>query len=343
MRSVRLHNPLDIRFENVAEAPAPAAGEIRIKVAFAGICGSDIHNYKTGQWITRRPSIAGHEFSGTVDAVGDGVTKVSVGDKVIADSRDYCTDCVNCRTGNNHLCSKLGFVGESIDGGFAEYATLPEHLVFACDPSTELDIAAMAEPLAVALHALDRIRIGHEDPLLVIGCGPIGSLIAVASTILSKRELLLCDRDSKRVALMAGASGGRAIDLPSFDQFNSLPGRIVRHVIDTTGNVDVISSLVARLSGATLGLVGIGTGTLTFDPVKAVEQELAIVGCHAYKDQLRPAIDLLEQHPDRFAPLVAHRISLEDTPSEYRKIAQGRATGIKTLIDITGGAQLGDE
>nr|WP_319384317.1 alcohol dehydrogenase catalytic domain-containing protein [uncultured Roseibium sp.] len=335
MRSVRLHDPLDIRFEHVDPAPEPGRGEVRIKVAFAGICGSDIHNYKTGQWISRRPSIAGHEFAGTVDAVGEGVTRLSVGDKVVADSRDYCTKCVNCLQGNNHLCSNLGFVGESIDGGFADFTTLPERLVYASDPSMELDIATLSEPLAVALHALDRIRIENHDPLLVVGCGPIGALIAVVSDILCQRPLLLCDRDGLRVETVVTACAGHPVDLAVFNQFESLPGKTVRHVIDTTGNVEVICSLAEKLSGSTLGMVGIGSGTFPFDPTGAVERELALVGCHAFKDQLPRAVQLLERHPDRFRPLVEHRISLEDTPAEYARICSGNATGIKTLIDVS--------
>ncbi len=334
MKSVRLHDPLDIRFEEVPDAPKPGAGEVRLTVAYAGICGSDIHNYKTGQWISRRPSIAGHEFSGVVDAIGEGVLSVAVGDLAVADSRDYCGKCANCLSGNHHFCSNLGFVGESIDGGFADYAILPEHLVLKCTPETPLDIAALAEPLAVALHALNRIHIKPEEPLLVIGCGPIGALIAVASDILGDRALLICDQNKARVSITAAASGGQAVDLAAFDQFANATGSTVRHVIDTTGSVKLISHLVENLSGATLGLVGIGSGSFPFDPVGAVERELTIAGCHAFKDELPQAAGLLTSFPERFAPLIGKRITLEDTPAEYAQIADGKATGIKTLIEI---------
>lgn len=337
MKSVRLHDPLDIRFEEVDEAPAPGPGEVRLKVAYAGICGSDIHNYKTGQWISRRPSIAGHEFSGIIDAVGEGVRGLAVGDRAVADSRHSCGSCASCRSGRPQLCASLGFVGESIDGGFAEHATLPARLVFKCADDAPLDIAALAEPLAVALHALNRIRIEEAEPLLVIGCGPIGALVAVASKILSRRPLLLCDQNETRAALVASASGGVPVDLSAFSQSDNPLGATVRHVIDTTGSVNVISHLVDTLSGATLGLVGIGSGSLAFDPVAAVERELTIAGCHAFADEMPAAIDMLGAHPDRFAPLVGKRIGLEETPAEYGKIAEGKASGIKTLIEIGGG------
>ena len=87
MKSARLHDRRDIRFENVDMAPVPGPNEVRVKVAYAGICGSDIHNFKTGQWITRKPSIAGHEFSGSIENIGDDVRTFQVGDHIVADSR----------------------------------------------------------------------------------------------------------------------------------------------------------------------------------------------------------------------------------------------------------------
>ena len=103
MRAVRLHDKSDLRFEEIDMALTPNSGEVRVKVAFAGICGSDIHNFKTGQWITRKPSTAGHEFSGWIDTVGEGVSGLDVGDKIVENSRYFCRECIRCRTGDNHL------------------------------------------------------------------------------------------------------------------------------------------------------------------------------------------------------------------------------------------------
>ena len=115
-------------------APVPGPNEVRVKVAYAGICGSDIHNFKPGQWITRKPSIAGHEFSGSIESIGDDVRTFKVGDHIVADSRFYCGECENCKSKYQHLCNKLGFIGEAIDGGFADYITLPAHLLENANP-----------------------------------------------------------------------------------------------------------------------------------------------------------------------------------------------------------------
>ncbi|MBL4645529.1 MAG: alcohol dehydrogenase catalytic domain-containing protein [Rhizobiales bacterium] len=334
MKAVRLYDPLDIRYENIDKAADPLPGEIRVKVAYAGICGSDIHNYKTGQWISRRPSVAGHEFSGWVDAIGDGVEGFALQDKVIADSRYYCSSCANCQSGNAHLCENLGFIGEAIDGGFAEYVTLPSKLLEKCHPSSRLDIAALAEPLAVALHALKRLNIPDDEPLLIIGCGPIGALTAIASSCQSNRAVLVSDINKEREALVAELSNGEGIELASLNQFDNPTAKPLRYVLDTTGNVGVISNLIAQMNGCTIGLVGIGAGEFPFDPVHLVERELTVLGCHAYCDELRDALSLLEQLPERFEPVIGTRITLEETPDAYDAIAAGHANGIKTMIVI---------
>ncbi len=342
MRAVRLYDRSDIRFEDVDLASEPADGQVRIRVAYAGICGSDIHNFKTGQWITRRPSTAGHEFAGIVEAVGQGVTCVSVGDRVVADSRDYCDACPNCRTGRHHLCEHLGFVGESIDGGFADFVDLPERLVFVSDPETRLDVLALAEPLAVAMHALAMIE-AQKGPMLVIGCGPIGALAAVASRLTSTRKVLICDQNNERTDLVARAADAAVVLLEDFETLAQDPSEPVRHVLDTTGNTGVIEAILAHLAGGTLGLVGIGSGKLAFDPVHAVEREIKLVGCHAFTDEMPQAISLLQENQNAFTSLIEHRVSLTDVPDEYERIVSGNARGIKTLIEVARSQSIGGQ
>lgn len=334
MKAVRLHDPLDLRYETVAMAPMPQQGEVRVSVAYAGICGSDIHNYKTGAWITRKPSIAGHEFSGWVDAIGTQVTGFNVGDKVVADSRYYCGRCFNCLCGRANLCDSLGFVGEAIDGGFAEYVTLPAHLLVKCATDSRLDVLALAEPLAVALHALKAINIPDDEPLMIIGCGPIGALIAVAAQYHSKRTLFVSDVNKTRLLRTAELSDAKTVELEGFRQFENASGKPLRFVIDTTGHVDVINALIRSFKGFTLGLVGIGSGTLNLQPSLLVEREIKLVGCHAFDDELREATDMLQALPQAFEGIVGETTTLDQTLSCYETIASGRSTAIKTLIKV---------
>src|SRR5689334_24008478 len=110
MKAARLYGPGDLRVEDVTEPGVPDAGWVRLRVTAAGICGSDLHNFRTGQWISRAPSVAGHEFAGIVAALGPGVTDLTIGDTVVADSRFWCGECPACRSGRRNVCARLGFV-----------------------------------------------------------------------------------------------------------------------------------------------------------------------------------------------------------------------------------------
>lgn len=336
MRAVRLHAANDLRVETVRFATRPAPDDVVVKVAYAGLCGSDIHNFKTGQWISRAPSVAGHEFSGWVESVGSAVSGFQVGDRVAVDSRYTCGACPPCLSGKGQLCQSLRFVGEAIDGGFAEYATVPARLLLKAGADAPMDILALAEPLAVALHAMKRLAPRKGDPLLIIGCGPIGALSALVAAQATGRTIVVTDRNVARAKAVCAMTGAHACapgaPLPTMTA-DETP---IRHVLDTTGNVQVIGDLIAGFSGATIGLVGIGSGKLTIDPVELVERELALVGCHAYEDEFPQAVDLLHARPETFRPVIGEVLDLEKANDAYGDAIAGRSTGIKTLFAIGG-------
>lgn len=339
MQAVRLYAAGDLRFETVAMAAEPGPGEVRLRVAYAGLCGSDLHNFKTGQWISRSPSVAGHELSGWVDAVGSDVETFAVGDAVAVDSRYYCGSCANCKDGRANLCDKLGFVGEAIDGGFATYVTLPGKLVLKAEPSSAMDVLALAEPLAVALHAIARLNLPDDASLLVVGCGPIGALAALVASLDSDRTIMVADRNTARLEAVCTMTDAQAMPpesaLPAFDP----QGIPIRYALDTTGSLAVISNLLDRLSGATIGLVGIGSGELSLDPVLLVEKELSLVGCHAYENELPQAVALLQSRPELFRPIIGQVTTLSKAQGAYQNAMDGTLGSIKTLFNIAGPAQ----
>ena len=158
MRAACLYAADDLRIEDVAEPVIVNERDVLLRVEMAGICGSDLHNFHTGQWISRSPSIPGHEFVATVLKTGAGVFALKVGDRVVADSRMPCLACEKCRSGQEYLCSQMGFVGEVNDGGFAPLTVQAEQqLIRLPDQSVPPHIAVLAEPLAVALHAVNRL------------------------------------------------------------------------------------------------------------------------------------------------------------------------------------------
>ena len=335
MKAVRLYAKGDLRVENVSRPPSPPAGWVRVNVTFAGICGSDLHNFKTGQWITRAPSIAGHEFTGTVTEIGTGTSTLTVGDVVTADSRFWCGDCGPCQEGKRQLCERLGFIGEACDGCFAEEIILPEKLLHKIPATLAPQIAATAEPFAVALHAVRRLGFEKNEPVLVAGCGPIGGFAAVILAHLGFGPILVADQNEKRATLVASVTAARIVSLDQKQIHYALQGRGVKAAIEATGSVAALRALITCVSGgASIALVGISRGLLEIDPNILVERELSLIGCHAFQNELPDAITLLPDCARMIAQLIDREITLREVPDAYARIAAGNADGLKTLIRI---------
>ncbi len=164
------------------EIPQPASGEVRVRVAYVGICGSDIPRvYQTGAH--RMPLIPGHEFSGVVDAVGEGVSAEMVGRRVACFPKIACGKCDQCRSGRPDLCQKYDYVGSRRDGAYAEFVTMPAANLLFLPDSVSLEEAAMLEPFAVAANAVRHGMTGEadearkSDPVVVCGLGTIGIMV----------------------------------------------------------------------------------------------------------------------------------------------------------------------
>lgn len=335
MKAVRLHDAMDLRVEEV-EAPAtPPPGHVNLAVRAAGICGSDLHNYRTGQWISRRPATAGHEFCGRITDVGDGVDGLSVGDVVVADSRVWCGKCPACTSGLSNVCEALGFVGEVCDGGFAEQVQLPARLVLRHAPELPPKVAAMAEPLAVALHAVRRLAARPGEPVLVVGCGTIGGLAALLLSRLHDAPILLADLNAARAAKVAHLVRGQVVTLDRPALAVALGGRRLRYALDATGSIVAIRAAFDLLSGGgALGLVGISHGRLDLDPNLLVEREIALVGCHAFADELPEAVALLPALASELAEILDVLASLDDVPGAYDRLLKGGGASLKTIVGI---------
>ncbi|BCH24322.1 zinc-dependent alcohol dehydrogenase [Mesorhizobium sp. L-8-3] len=337
MKAARLHAAGDLRVEHIPAPGEPERGNVRLRVTAAGICGSDIHNFRTGQWISRAPSVAGHEFAGVVAALAPGVTDLAIGDTVVADSRFWCGECPACRRGRWNVCAKLGFVGEVCDGGFAEEVELPARLLVRHDPGLDPAIAAMAEPLAVALHAVRRLAPSKGEPVLVAGCGPIGGLTAVLLSRLHEGPLLVADRNRERAARVAEATDATIVDLDAAPIGKALSGKALLHAIDATGSVGVVTTLLDLIAGGgSLALVGISHGRLDLDPNLLVEREIALLGCHVFRDELPEAVAMLGPLASVLRPLIDREIAIEDIPEAYQRLIAGESRGLKTIVRIGG-------
>lgn len=333
MKALRLHGIGDIRYEEVEAPGAPGAGEVLVRVQAAGICGSDLHNFRTGQWISRLPAIPGHEFCAQIVSVGRDVRHFEPGMRVVADSRVGCGRCPACARGEVNRCDRLGFVGEVRDGGFAEFCRLPVSLVFAVPAAVSPRIAALAEPLAVSLHALRRLEAAPGDPILITGAGPIGGFAAVLAAHLGLGPVGIIERNAERAHRVQAASGARLVSAaPEAVEAFAGPGAL-RHAIEATGQPQLVELVLGGLApGGRVVLVGLGPAGQGLPLHVIVEREIDVRGCSAFGPEMPDVLAMLPQLAARLEGLASPPIELAAVPGEYARLMEGRSGFVKTII-----------
>lgn len=311
-------------------------GSVRIRVEAAGICGSDLHNFQTGQWISHCPVTPGHEFSGVITQISGDCGSHTVGEHVIADSRVGCGTCQTCRSGRKNLCRNLSFVGESCDGGFAQEVILPASQILSFPRTIPLRYGALVEPLSVSLHAVNRLDPTPETPVIVCGGGTIGGLAAL---LLRQRghAVYILERNTGRQTLLADTIG--SIPLPPGEaDWNALfgpegPG----FILDATGSTSVVQMACSRLApGGRLALAGIFHHAPQMDFNLIVERELDIRGVSAFANEMPQAIALLPELIPALDRLVTPAADLADLPDRYAHLLSGAENRLKTLIAPNG-------
>jgi len=333
MRAIRFHGKGDLRFEDLPEPPPPAEGQVRLGVRMAGICGSDLHNFATGQWISRLPVTPGHEFCAEVLSLGAGVSGLAPGDLVVVDSRASCGECDHCLRGARNLCRRMGFVGEVCDGGFAEQSVQPAHRLLKVPAGVDPAVAAMTEPLAVALRVVRQLDASPGAQVLIAGGGCIGGLVALLLRELGRHPVLLADRNADRTRLLEDVTGIRTVALEAKAVREAAGGTEPAFGIEATGSGEVLNRLLACVrSGGRTAMVGLFDGAQPVDVNQLVERELSLVGCSVFQDEFREAVTLLPRLAVRLAALAEPAIALEDVPAAYRSLRSGAVSRLKMLV-----------
>ena len=183
--------------------PVPGPNDVLIRVRKVGLCGTDAHIYSWNQWAASRirpPRIIGHEFSGEIEAIGSEVTGYAPGDRVTAEGHIACGLCVQCRTGNAHICRDVKIIGVDIDGAFADLIAIPVTNVWSIDPEIDLEVGAMHDPLGNAFHTVMSADVRGRN-VLVTGCGPIGLLCIGIAKASGAARIVATEVQSARMEL----------------------------------------------------------------------------------------------------------------------------------------------
>lgn len=346
MKAARWYNKKDIRVEQVEE-PVIEAGKVKIKVAWAGICGSDLHEYVAGPILLpvdephpltkeKAPLIMGHEFSGDVVEVGEGVTHVKVGDRVTVEPIWRCGECAGCRSGRYNLCDQLGFHGlAGGGGGFAEYTTVPEVMVHKIPDHMSYELAALVEPAAVALHAVRQSKLKTGDTAAVFGAGPIGLLNIQACFLAGAEKVYAIELSEERKELAANL-GATVID-PSevnpVEEIVKLTNGGVDVSYEVTGVPVVLQQAIdsTKLAGETV-IVSIWESNPAIDANTVVLKEKNIVGTIAYRDIFPAVINLIAEGRFDAGKLITKKIDLDDIVNEGFETLVKEKSQVKILV-----------
>lgn len=235
-----VHAPFDIRYEEMP-TPLPEENEVRVKVKYTGICGSDIPRVN-GNACHFFPNVLGHEFSGVVDAVGNNVTSVKPGDRVAGIPLVPCMACEDCKNGNFSLCRHYSFIGSRRQGSFAEYVTVPEQNVFRFDDDVNFIEGAMFEPCTVSLHGLYCADFCAGKSMIVLGCGMIGLFAIQWGRILGASKIAAVNRSREKLPLAKNAGAELTVSTLDADCYDNLmqftDGKGFDYVIDCIGSVE---------------------------------------------------------------------------------------------------------
>ncbi|MGP8058440.1 MAG: zinc-dependent alcohol dehydrogenase [Acidimicrobiales bacterium] len=286
----------------VEERPVPVAGpgQVLIEVDHCGICGSDIHMLRDG-WAHKPGFIAGHEYSGVIVDVGDGVEGWAVGQDVVGGPSPKCGHCRRCLEGKPSQCeNRSGPTMDHADGAFARYAVVRATSLLALPEGLSARHAALAEPLAVALHGITRSGIGQGDTAMVIGVGPIGALTIAALRARGIGPITAVEPGEKRQQLARDLGADLVLEPGDLELFTSFePERIaeraVHVVLECSGKKEAMEAGFHQLRrGGTMALVGAGIEHPTFDPNRFILNELTVCGSFIYdKDGFERALELL--------------------------------------------------
>ena len=338
MRAQVFHGPGDLRFEDAA-VPSPGPGEVTLRIEAALTCGTDVKTLRRGHpvMIPRVPTVFGHEFAGTVSAVGAGVTRPREGDRVVAANSAPCGGCRSCRAGRPNLCEDLLFV----NGAYAEFITLPPRLVARNLVKIGDDVparrAAFAEPLACALLAVERARVELGQTVVVFGPGPLGCLLAMAVSARKARPVIV-GKPGWRLDRVKSLGIAACIDATEGDVVTAVreaAGAPIDVTIDATGRPEVWEQAVDAVDrGGTVVFFGgcapdtsirIGTRRVHYE-------ELSLLGTfHHTPEMIRRAVELVESGAVVPDGLLTHRMGLEDVRPALGLMETGEA--LKVLIE----------
>lgn len=339
MKQAVMVAPGKIEFRDV-ERPPLGRGQVMLATRRIGVCGSDIHVFHGKHPYTSYPVVQGHEVSGVVAEVGEGVDGFAVGDKITFAPQVVCGACYPCRHGMYHICENLKVLGFQTDGTAQDFFPLPVAMVFRLPASISLEHAAMIEPIAVAVHAVLKGGDVRDRQVLVLGAGTIGNLVAQVARAFGAKAVMITDVKDYKLAKARECGIEFAINTDHTD----LEQAILEHfgsdradlILECVGAQATINQAVrfAR-KGTTIVVVGVFGDKPQVDLGLVQDRELKLVGTLMYQNSdYEVAIDLVKSGKMQLDNLITHRFKFDQYPAAYQAIEESNGEYMKVMIEL---------
>ncbi len=343
MRVLRLHKPYDLQFHD-EPIPDLAPDEVLIRVGSVGICASDVHYYREGRigdQVVQKPIVLGHEFSGVVAAVGSGVKTLQEGARVAVEPSRPCKQCDVCREGLTNICPNVQFFGTPpIDGSLREYLAWPAELCIQVSHTVSLDEAAMIEPLAVGLYAVDLAEMAGGETVAVLGVGAIGLSVLQAARVAGAAKIIVSEPIKERRELALNLGADVVIDPSTGDstsQILEMTGRGVEIAFECAGMPDAVAQTaeIVRPKGRVV-VVGIPEEDVySFRASPCRRKELEIQMVRRSKNTAERGVEMVERGLVDVKSYVTHRFPFEKA-GEAIELAWRKSDGVlRAVVNVS--------
>lgn len=314
MKSILIEKPNQLSIIE-REIPTPSAGEVRVKVKLAGICGSDSHIYRGHNPFAKYPRVIGHEFFGVIDAVGDGVESARVGERVAVDPVVSCGHCYPCSIGKPNVCTTLAVLGVHADGGFSEYAVVPAKNAWKIPEAVADQYAVMIEPFTIAANVTGHGQPTENDTVLVYGAGPIGlTIVQVLKGVYNVKNVIVADRIDERLEKAKESGADWAINNSQTPLGESFAEKGIKPtlIIDAACHPSILKEAVTLASpAARIVLMGFSS-----EPSEVIQQgitgkELSIFSSRLNANKFPVVIDWLSKGLIKPEKLITHTFDFQ--------------------------------
>ena len=304
------------------ETPKPGKNEVLIKVMACGICGTDVHIFEGDEGAAATPegTVLGHEFSGVIEMLGEGVSGYQVGDKVCVDPNKLCGDCYYCRNGIGHFCENMIGIGTTVNGGFSEYCVVPVSQLYKVSDKATFEEAAMAEPVACCMHGIDMCDISCGDTVMVIGGGMIGLIMLQLAKLKGAAKLIIVEPVEAKREHAKRLGADLCIDPFNEDVKAVLAANNIERintVIECVGNVKTMEQAISYAGKkSTVMLFGLSKpdDMLPIKPFELFKKEIVLKASFINPYTQTRAIELIDSGKIDVSSMIYSINSLEELP-----------------------------